>query len=62
MEKRHCKICNAILSGYNKTNVCFCHNEKPDDIHLHLKVTCCSSRGNEKFLYTYREYNGGYCE
>ena len=24
---RRCKICNSILSSYNKSEVCFCHTQ-----------------------------------
>jgi len=33
-DKRLCKTCNMPLSKYNKTEVCFCHKEHPDEDHI----------------------------
>jgi len=62
IKKRRCKICNAILCGYNKDDVCYCHNESADEMITVSYPICCTSRGYEKFLFTLYEYNGGHSE
>jgi len=54
-EKRRCKICDLSLSVYNKSDSCFHHHTKEDDIH---EESSCTSRMNKELDDIYLDYYG----